>query len=390
MAKRDYYEVLGVDKSSDESTIKKAYRKQAIKFHPDKNPGDKAAEEKFKEAAEAYEILSDPQKKARYDRYGHAGVDPNAGFGGAGGAGMTMEDIFSHFGDIFGGGSGGGDPFSSFFGGGGGRARSSQGERGKNLRIKVSLTLEEIATGVKKKVKVKKHTACSTCKGTGAKDGNSTSSCNTCGGRGAVNQVRSTMFGQMATTVTCPSCNGRGSIITNKCGTCNGESVVYKEEMIELDIPAGVSEGMQITFRGKGSAGKYGGPNGDLLVVISEKEHENFERDGQSLIYDLYVNFADLALGASIEVPTLDGRVKIKIPEGTQAGKIFRLKGKGLPEVQAYGKGDLLIHVNVWTPKKLTAEERKLMEKLRDSENFNPSPDKTSKSFLGRMRDIFS
>lgn len=390
MAKRDYYEVLGVDKGSDESTIKKAYRKQAIKFHPDKNPGDKAAEEKFKEAAEAYEILSDPQKKARYDRYGHAGVDPNAGFGGAGGAGMTMEDIFSHFGDIFGGGSGGGDPFSSFFGGGGGRARSSQGERGKNLRIKVSLTLEEIATGVKKKVKVKKHITCSSCKGTGAKDGNSTTSCNTCGGRGAVNQVRSTMFGQMATTVTCPSCNGRGSIITNKCGTCNGESVVYKEETIELDIPAGVSEGMQITFRGKGSAGKYGGPNGDLLVVISEKEHENFERDGQSLIYDLYVNFADLALGASIEVPTLDGRVKIKIPEGTQAGKIFRLKGKGLPEVQAYGKGDLLIHVNVWTPKKLTAEERKLMEQLRDSEHFNPSPDKTSKSFLGRMRDIFS
>ena len=389
MAKRDYYEVLGVDKSADESTIKKAYRKKAIKFHPDKNPGDKEAEEKFKEAAEAYEILSNADKKARYDRYGHAGVDPNAGFGGRGG-GMNMDDIFAHFGDIFGGGSGGGDPFSSFFGGGAGQSRRGRGERGKNLRIKVSLTLEEIATGVKKKVKVKKNTTCGTCNGTGAKDKNSVTTCTTCGGRGAVNQIRSTMFGQMQTTVTCPTCNGRGEIITSKCGTCRGEGVTYTEETIELDIPAGVSEGMQITFRGKGSAGKYGGQPGDLLVVVAEKEHDHFERDGQSLIYDLYVNFADLALGASVEVPTLDGRVKIKIPEGTQAGKIFRLKGKGLPEVQAYGKGDLLIHVNVWTPKKLSSDEKRILEQLRESDNFNPSPDKSSKSFLGRMRDIFS
>lgn len=389
MAKRDYYEVLGVDKSADEATIKKAYRKKAIKFHPDKNPGDKEAEEKFKEAAEAYEILSNGDKKARYDRYGHAGVDPNAGFGGRGG-GMNMDDIFSHFGDIFGGGSsGGGDPFSSFFGGGGQSSRS-RGERGKNLRIKVSLSLEEIASGVKKKVKVKKNTNCGTCDGTGAKDKNSVTTCTTCNGRGAVNQIRSTMFGQMQTTVTCPTCSGRGEIITDKCGTCRGEGIMYTEEMIELDIPAGVSEGMQITFRGKGSAGRFGGPAGDLLVVVAEKEHDHFERDGQSLIYDLYVNFADLALGASVEVPTLDGRVKIKIPEGTQAGKIFRLKGKGLPEVQAYGKGDLLIHVNVWTPKKLSSEERKILEQLREADNFNPNPDKSSKSFLGRMRDIFS
>jgi len=390
MAKRDYYDVLGVDKSADESAIKKAYRKKAIKFHPDKNPDNKEAEESFKEAAEAYEILSNAEKKARYDRYGHAGVDPNAGFGGAGGAGMTMDDIFSHFGDIFGGGgSGGGDPFSSFFGGGGGRARS-RGERGKNLRIKVSLSLEEIATGVKKKVKVKKHNTCTTCNGSGAKDSNSVTTCTTCGGRGAVNQIRSTMFGQMQTTVTCPTCNGRGEMVTAKCGSCRGEGVIFSEETLELDIPAGVSEGMQITFRGKGSAGRFGGPNGDLLVVVTEKEHEHFERDGQSLIYDLYVNFADLALGASIEVPTLDGRVKIKIPEGTQAGKIFRLKGKGLPEVQAYGRGDFLIHVNVWTPKKLTSEERKMLQAMRDSDNFNPNPDNQSKGFLGRMKDIFN
>lgn len=385
MAKRDYYEVLGISKGASQDEIKKAYRKMAIKYHPDKNPDDKTAEEKFKEAAEAYEILSDGDKRARYDRFGHAGVSGNAGGGFSGG--MTMEDIFSQFGDIFGDS---GSPFESFFGGGArsGRGRA-QGERGSNLRIKLSLTLEEIAKGVTKKIKVKKHTSCDVCNGSGAKDSNSVQTCNTCRGAGVVRQVRSTFLGQMQTTATCPTCHGSGKTITASCPKCKGDGRMYGEEMIEIEIPAGVEEGMQLSLRGKGNAGRQGGPAGDLLINIEEKSHESLQRDGMNLIHDLYINFADAALGTSKEVPTIDGRVKIKIPAGTQSGKIFRLKEKGLPSVQSYGKGDQLIHVNVWTPKKLSEDEKKVLEQLRNKPNFQPQPGKSDRGFFDRMRDYF-
>lgn len=388
MAKRDYYDILGVSKSATKDDIKKAYRQQAIKYHPDKNPDNPAAEEKFKEAAEAYEILSDEDKKARYDRYGHAGVDPNMGGGGGAyrGGGMTMEDIFAQFGDVF-GESGGG--FGSFFGGGGRPGGRPQGEKGSNLRIKVSLTLEEIAKGVTKKIKVKKQIACDQCNGTGAKDSASLQTCGTCKGAGMVRQVRSTILGQMQTTTTCPTCNGSGQTIKDRCTKCKGDGRMYAEELIEIPIPAGVEAGMQLSMRGKGNAGRMGGPAGDLLISIEEKAHESLQRDGVNLIHDLYINFADAALGTTVEVPTIDGRVKIKIPAGTQSGKIFRLKGKGLSNVQAYGQGDQLIHVNVWTPKTLTYEERKMMEQLLDSPNFKPQPGKDDRGFFDRMRDYF-
>lgn len=388
MAKRDYYEVLGVPKQADANELKKAYRKLAIKYHPDKNPDNKKAEDKFKEAAEAYEILSDADKKARYDRFGHAGVDPNAGFSGASG-GMTMDDIFSNFGNIFDEGS----PFEGFFGGGGGGARGgrtrSRGQRGSNLRIKVSLTLEEIANSVTKKIKVKKQTTCETCSGSGAKDSNSVQTCQTCRGSGYVRQVRNTFLGQMQTTATCPTCSGTGQVVTSSCSKCKGDGRVFGEETIEIEIPAGVEEGMQLSMRGKGNAGLRGGPAGDLLINIEEKSHEFLQRDGMNLVHDLYLNFADAALGTSVEVPTIDGRVKIKVPSGTQSGKIFRLKGKGLPSVQSYGKGDELIHVNVWTPKKLDDEERKLLNKLRKMPNFKPQPGRSEKGFFEKMKDYF-
>ncbi len=380
MAKRDYYDILGVEKGADAAVIKKAYRKMAIQYHPDKNPGDKAAEEKFKEAAEAYEVLSDPDKRARYDRYGHAGVsNQGGGFGG----GMTMDDIFQQFGDIF-----GDTPFDSFFGGARTRTRS-QGQRGANLRIKVTLTLEEIAAGVTKKIKVKKHVACDQCNGSGAKDSNSVQTCTTCRGAGYVRRVQSTFLGQMQTTVTCPTCNGSGQQVTANCPKCQGDGRMYGEETLDIEIPAGVEEGMQLSLRGKGNAGAKGGPPGDLLINIEEKTHEFLQRDGMNLIHELYLNFADAALGISVEVPTIDGRVKIKVPPGTQSGKIFRLKGKGLPSVQAYGAGDELIHVNVWTPKKLNDEERALLEKLKHMPNFNPQPGKSEKTFFEKMKDYF-
>lgn len=382
MSKRDYYEVLGVDKGADETTIKKAYRKIAMKYHPDRNPDDKEAEEKFKEAAEAYEVLSDADKKARYDRFGHAGM----GQGGGGfQGGMTMDDIFSQFGDIFGDG---GSPFESFFGGGGARTRT--GQRGSNLRIKIPLTLEEIQNGVTKKIKVKKDKNCDVCDGSGAKDASAVKSCTTCGGSGYVRQIKSTFLGQMQTTAVCPTCQGNGKQITDKCGNCSGTGSVKGQETIEIEIPAGVEDGMQLSMRGKGNAGKNRGPAGDLLINIEEIEHDLFSRDGKNIIYDLYLNFADAALGTSVEVPTLNGKVKIKIPNGTQAGKIFRLREKGLPSVQSYGKGDQLINVNIWTPKELTSEERELIEKLRDMPNFNPSPGEKEKGFFERMKDMFS
>lgn len=385
MAKRDYYEILGVTKTSDEKEIKKAYRKVAMKFHPDRNPDNKEAEEKFKEAAEAYEVLSDADKRARYDRFGHDGV--NAQFGGGRG-GASMEDIFSQFGDIFGGG---GSPFDSFFGGSsGGRTRGNSGQRGSNLRIKAALSLEEIANGVSKKIKVKKQVGCDTCNGSGAKDSSSVRTCETCSGSGYVRQVKQTFLGAMQTTTSCPRCGGSGKTITANCNTCKGSGRKMDEEVVQIDIPAGVEEGMQLSMRGKGNAGKNGGPTGDLLISIEEKPHEHFTRDGRNIIYDLFLNFADAALGTSVEVPTLEGKVKIKVPAGTQSGKIFRLRGKGIPELQGYGKGDQLIHVNIWTPKTLNKEEKKMMEKLKEMPNFRPNPGKEEKGFFEKMKDYFS
>lgn len=390
MAKRDYYEILGVPKDADEATLKKAYRKVAMQYHPDRNAGDKAAEEKFKEAAVAYEVLNDPDKRARYDRFGHAGLDGMQGGGGHGfgGGGMTMEDIFAQFGDVFGEG---GSPFDAFFGGGGGRGQTrGRGQKGSNLRVKLSLSLEEIAHGVSKKIKVRKQVACATCDGSGAKDKSSIATCGTCRGAGVVRQVKQTFLGTMQTTAACPACQGSGQTVTAKCGTCKGEGRQQGEETIELDIPAGVEDGMQLSMRGKGNAGAKGGPNGDLLITIEEEAHETLHREGSNIIYDLYISIADAALGTSVEVPTIDGLVKIKIPAGTQSGKIFRLKDKGLPQVQAYGKGDQLVHVNVWTPKKLEENEKKLMEQIRSMPNFQPNPEKGERTFFDRMRDYFS
>ena len=388
MAKRDYYEVLGVPKGADKNEIKKAYRKLAIKYHPDKNPDDKSAEEKFKEAAEAYEVLSDPDKRARYDRFGHAGVDQSGGGFRGGGGGMSVEDIFRQFGDIFGDS---GSPFDSFFGGSGGRTRSSGGgQKGANIRIKLQLSLEDIEKGITKKIKVKKRISCSTCNGSGAKDSSSVKTCGTCHGSGYVRQIKNTFLGQMQTTGMCPTCHGEGKQITAKCGTCRGEGTTMGEETITIDIPAGMEDGMQLSMRGKGNAGKNKGSNGDLLISIEEKAHDYFTRDGQNIIYDLFINFADVVLGNNINVPTLNGQVKIKIPAGTQSGKIFRLKGKGLPAVNSYGKGDQLIHVNVWTPKDLSAEEKAMMEQLRESQNFSPEEGHSGKGFFDRMKEYFS
>ena len=389
MSKRDYYEILGVEKNADQTVIKKAYRKIALKFHPDRNPDDKAAEDKFKEAAEAYEVLSDEQKRARYDRYGHAGMGGQGGFSG-GGHGMTMEDIFEQFGDVFGGG--GGSPFDTFFGGsrGGGRRSSGRGEQGSDIRIKVALTLEEMANGVNKKIKIKKNVTCGTCAGSGAKSASATKTCETCQGGGYVRQVKNTFLGAMQTTTTCPSCQGTGSTITEKCGTCRGDGRTKGDDTVEFDIPPGVEDGIQLSVRGKGNAGRRKGPSGDLLVVIEQKEGSPLKRDGINLLYDLYINFVDATLGTHVEVPTLNGRVKIKIPAGTQSGKIFRLKGKGMPSLQSYQKGDQLIYVNVWTPKQVNKEEEALLEKLRDMPNMNPSPESSEKGFFEKMKEYFS
>ena len=386
MSKRDYYEVLGVGKNATAEEIKKSYRKVAMQYHPDRNPGDKGAEEKFKEAAEAYEILSDTDKKAQYDRYGHAGLN---GRGGYSGGGMNMEDIFSQFGDIF-----GEDLFGNLFGGGG-RTRSgggrSSGIRGSNLRVKLKLTYEEIAKGVTKNIKVKKHVPCTTCNGSGAKDKGSVQTCNTCGGSGQVRRVQNTFLGQMQTVTTCPTCSGEGVTITAKCGTCKGEGRVYGEETINIDIPAGVQEGMQLSISGRGNAGERGGTAGDLIILIEEEPHKDLQRDGLNVAFDLHISFPDAVFGTQVEVPTIDGRAKIKIPPGTQGGKIFRLKGKGFPGLNnSYEKGDQLIHVNIWTPQHLTSEEKASIEKLGHSSNFKPQPDKNEKGFFDKIREMFS
>lgn len=378
---RDYYEVLGVSKSASADEIKKAYRQLALKYHPDKNPDNKEAEDKFKEAAEAYDVLSTPEKKAQYDRFGHAGL---GGAGGGGGRYSNMDDIFSQFGDIF-----GGSPFESFFGGGPQRNSRGGGQPGSNLRIKVKLTLEEILKGANKTIKVKKHVSCKTCSGSGAKDSNSVSTCGTCRGAGYVRKVSNTFLGQMQTTVPCPTCGGSGQSITQKCAPCKGEGRVYDEETITLDIPAGVAEGMQLSMSGKGNAGMNKGPAGDLLISIEEIPHEHFTRDGENIIHELYLNFADVALGCKVDIPTLDGMVKLTIPEGTQSGKILRLKDKGLPSLQSYGKGDMLVQISVWTPKNLSSEERRMLEKIRDAQNFKPNPNRQEKGFFERMREFF-
>ncbi len=384
MGKRDYYEVLGVSKEATKEEIKKAYRKQALKFHPDKNPGDKKSEENFKEAAEAYEVLSNEEKKARYDRYGHAGMG-NSG-NGFSGHGMTVEDIFSSFGDIFGDAFGG---FGGFGAGGGGGRRGKRVSKGTNLRVKVKLTLQEIATGTEKKIKVTKYDTCDTCNGTGAADASSLSTCTTCHGSGHVTRITNTMLGQMQTTSACPTCGGEGKTITKKCTSCYGEGIVQKEEIIKINIPAGVAKGMQMTVGGKGNAPRRGGINGDLLVVFDEEEHPDLIREGNDLIYNLFVSIPDAALGTHVEVPTVENNVKIKIEPGTQPGKILRLRGKGLPEVNGYGRGDLLVNVNVWIPKNMTRDEMKVFEKFRESESFTPKPDKNDRGFFDRMRGYF-
>ncbi|AZS30732.1 molecular chaperone DnaJ [Butyricimonas faecalis] len=381
MEKRDYYEVLGVSKSADATEIKKAYRKLALKYHPDKNPGDKEAEEKFKEAAEAYDVLSNEEKRHRYDQFGYAGVG-GAGQGGFGG-GMSMDDIFSQFGDIF--GSFGG--FSGFGGFGGGRG-SRRVNRGTNLRVKVKMSLQEIATGIEKKIKVKKYVACQHCNGTGAKDGKSYSTCSTCKGSGQVTRVQNTILGAMQTTSTCPTCEGEGKIINEKCTFCNGEGVLMSEEVISINIPAGVAEGMQLSLSGKGNAARRGGVNGDLIVLIEEEEHPELVRDGNDLLYNVFIGYPEAVLGETVEIPTIEGKVKVKIEAGTQPGKILRLRGKGLPDVNGYGKGDLLAKVNVWIPKNLSKDEKKLVEKMRETEGFKPgSGDK--KSIFSKMKDFF-
>lgn len=386
-SKRDFYEILGVSKTASADEIKKAYRKVAMQYHPDRNPGDKAAEEKFKEAAEAYEILSDADKRAQYDRFGHAAFGPGRGGGGHPG-GMNMDDIFSQFGDIF-----GDDIFGSFFGGGGGgRSRGqgrARGSRGSDLRVKIKLNYEEIAKGASKTIKVKKYVGCQTCSGSGAKDKGSVQTCGTCGGSGQVRRVQNTFLGQMQTVTTCPTCNGEGTTITAKCGSCKGEGRVFGEETVSINIPAGVQEGMELRVEGKGNAGERGGYAGDLRVLIEEETHAELHRDGLNVAYELYISFPDAVFGTEVQVPTIDGKAKIKIPAGTQSGKIFRLKGKGFPSVQSYEKGDQLIHVNVWTPQQVNSDEKAMLEKMMQSEHFKPAPDKNSKSFFQKVKEMF-
>lgn len=372
MAKRDYYDILGISKTASPEEIKKAYRKVAIQFHPDKNPDSKESEEKFKEAAEAYEVLSHPDKRAQYDRFGHARQG-----GGGQGANMNMDDIFSQFGDIFGGGGSGG--FDGFFGGGGGSAR--RGRKGSNLRIKLKMSLEEIANGVEKKIKVNRLVRA---------EGVTFKTCTACQGAGQVKRVVNTMLGQMVSATTCPTCNGSGQIINNRPNGVDSSGLVSKEEVISVKIPAGVADNMQLSMSGRGNEAPGGGSAGDLLILIEEQEDPNLKRDGNNLIYDLYVSFVDAALGTSVEVPSVGGKVKVKIEPGTQSGKILRLRGKGLKDVNGYETGDQLIYVNVWTPKKLSSEEKETLESLRDSANFLPQPGLNEKGFFERMKEYFN
>ncbi|MBR4048010.1 MAG: molecular chaperone DnaJ [Bacteroides sp.] len=372
MEKRDYYEVLGVEKNATADQIKKAYRKKAIEYHPDKNPGNKEAEEKFKEAAEAYDVLSNPDKRARYDQFGHAGMSGAAGnggpFGGFNGGGMSMDDIFSMFGDIFGGRGGFGGGF-----GGGYSSNQQRRFRGSDLRVKVKLNLKEISTGVEKKFKLKKYVQCSHCHGTGAEGNSGTETCPTCKGSGSVIRNQQTILGTMQTRVTCSTCGGEGKIVKEKCKECSGEGIVYGEEVVTVKIPAGVGEGMQLTMSGKGNAGKHNGIPGDLLILIEEEPDKDLIRDEDDLIYNLLLSIPKAALGGTVEIPTVDGKVKVKIEAGTQPGKVLRIRGKGLPSVNGYGTGDLLVNISIYVPETLNKEEKKWLEKMEDSENFEPN-----------------
>lgn len=381
MEKRDYYEVLGVSKTASADEIKKAYRKKAIQYHPDRNPGDKEAEEKFKEAAEAYDVLSDPDKRSRYDQFGHAGVSGAAGNGGPFGGfsgGMSMDDIFSMFGDIFGGHTGFGG-FSGFGGGGGGAQQRRF--RGSDLRVKVKLTLKEISTGVEKKFKLKKYVTCSHCHGTGAEGSSGSETCPTCKGSGSVIRNQQTILGTMQTRTTCPTCGGEGKIVKNKCKECAGEGIVYGEEVVTVKIPAGVAEGMQLSMSGKGNAGKHNGVPGDLLIVVEEEPDKDLIRDENDLIYNLLLSFPTATLGGTVEIPTIDGKVKVKVEPGTQPGKVLRLRGKGLPSVNGYGTGDLLVNISIYVPEALSRDEKKALETMEASENFRPNVSVKEKIF---------
>ncbi len=386
MAKRDYYEVLEVSKTATAEEIKKAYRKKAIQYHPDRNPGDKAAEEKFKEAAEAYDVLSNPDKRSRYDQFGHAGVSGAAGNGGPFGGfsgGMSMDDIFSMFGDIFGGRGG--------FGGFGGYSDSGASQRkfrGSDLRVKVKLTLKEISTGVEKKFKLKKYVTCPHCHGSGAEDGTSVDTCPTCHGSGSVVREQQTLLGVMRTRTTCSTCGGEGKVIKNKCKACSGEGVVYGEEIVTVKIPAGVGEGMQLSMRQKGNAGKHNGIAGDLLILVEEEADKSLIRDGNNLVYNLLLSFPTAALGGTVEIPTIDGKAKVKIEPGTQPGKVLRLRGKGLPDVNGYGTGDLVVNVSIYVPETLSKEEKNVLEKLEDSDNFQPDTSIKEKIFK-KFKSLF-
>ena len=393
--KRDYYEVLGVNKSSTPDEIKSAYRKAALKWHPDKwvNGTDaekKTAEENFKEASEAYSVLSDENKKARYDRYGFAGMDGGSASGSGGFSGFGDFDLNDILNSVFGRGFDFGGGFSGFssFGGGGSRGGTVK-QRGSNIRVKVKLNLQEIAHGVKKKIKVSKYVACTHCHGSGSEDG-STETCPTCHGRGQVVQTVNSFFGQMQTASVCPTCNGTGTVIKKKCTHCGGEGIMKGDEVIEIDIPAGVGEGMQLTVRGKGNAGPHNGVNGDLLVLIEEEPHPEFERDESTLIYNLFITIPDAILGTQAEVPTVDGKVRVKIAPGTQSGKVLRLRGKGLPILNGYGNGDMLVNVNVWIPKKFNKKEEELLQQLAQSDNFKPNPTAEEKSFFSKIKDYFN
>ena len=380
MEKRDYYEVLGVEKNASADEIKKAYRKKAIQYHPDRNPGNKEAEEKFKEAAEAYEVLSNPDKRARYDQFGHAGVSGAAGNGGPFGGfsgGMSMDDIFSMFGDIFGGHGG----FGGFGGFGGGGSSQQRRYRGSDLRVKVKLTLKEISTGVEKKFKLKKYVPCPHCHGSGAEGTGGVETCPTCKGTGSVIRNQQTILGTMQTRTTCPTCGGEGHTIKNKCKECGGEGNVYGEEVVTVKIPKGVAEGMQLSMSGKGNAGKHNGVAGDLLILIEEEPDKELIRDENDLIYNLLLNFPTAALGGTVEIPTIDGRVKVKIEPGTQPGKVLRLRNKGLPSVNGYGTGDLLVNVSIYVPETLSKEEKKMLEELDASDNFKPNTSIKEKIF---------
>ena len=388
MAKRDYYEVLGVDKSASADDIKKAYRKMAIKYHPDKNPGDKEAEEKFKEAAEAYSVLSDADKKARYDQFGHAGVE-GAGPDFSGGFGNLNDILNDLFGGAFGGGFGGFGGFGGGFGGQRGQ-RQQRVYRGRDIRVRVKLTLEEIAKGVEKEISIEKNVPCTECGGKGAKNSSDIKTCPACNGTGQVQRVVNSFLGQTVTYSTCQQCDGEGKIISNPCRSCNGTGLVRKRETIKVKIPAGVEAGMQLTLQGEGHAAKNNGINGDLLVVIEEHEHPNLKRDGNNLYYTKIISVTDAMLGAEVTVPCLDGDYKIKIDAGTQSGEVVRLRGRGLPSVNGYGgTGDLYVKIAVWIPKKLNKEEKAVIESLRNNESFQPNPSKEDKSFFDRLKDLF-